>query len=293
MKDNIITGETPVTKIYSNENRNTLLKNKIYCKTKAEYISDITNIPYQYIINRIKNWYLINNQYYYFKPMKDAHHFINEFIGEKISEYFDLDTAHYQVAELYDQYNNTKYGVISKNFCKPEYSYKSLADYIAESDELSFFSNNLSIIDNIKCICKSDEEYYKLRNKLKAMFIRNYYNVSSDGNSYNIMLKKDNKGIQLAELYDYEIAYLDYGRISYQLTDIGLFDISNEHIQKLLRSDDEFQMLLNKLMKADINNFIQQVESDQKIIIPQDQKQHYQKYENQVKKLVLDYELIK
>ena len=46
----------------------------------------------------INNWYKLNGKWCFYKQM-DSLSIVNQFLGEKVSNYFDLPSAHYQLAK--------------------------------------------------------------------------------------------------------------------------------------------------------------------------------------------------
>jgi len=265
----------------------------------AQYISQETNVPKSSIFTgefncRIENWHKVDGEYYYFKPMNNTFIFFNELLGEVISQYFDLDTVHYKIARLKVKGEKDQYGIASKNFCNPQYTYKTLIDYISETDGLHIFEKDLSIIDKIKVICKSEGEFRLLQDDLKKMFIRHFYNAQSDGgNGQNIFLmNQPDDGIRLAPLLDYEMAYIGYADLHRCFWDIGELNITNPDTINLFRNDVRFQELLYQLMDANINKFISEIEDSFKIKVPTEDKDHYIKYEARIKELILENNVI-
>lgn len=287
MLENCFTNETAFIEFEQHDN------SKDYLSLLAKKIAEETTIPIKGINNnRLKNWHIINGEYYYFKSFNSYFLFFNELLGEVISKYFNLDTIHYEIAKQFDD-NETQFGIISKNFCNKEFIYKTLSEYIFENAKLNYFEPDLSIIDKIKIICKTEEEFLLLQKDLKKMIIRHLYNALRDAYGHNIMLKTTPHGIRLAPLYDYEEAYISFDRLHKYTWDIGELDITNKKTKALFRSDQMFQELLYKLMTADMSNFITEIEDMHKIIVPTEQKEHYIKYEAQIKKLVLKNRLVK
>ena len=299
MIKNYFTDKTEIIEIESKELIQYKKDEEEKLELLAQQISKETNVPITSIYTgkyncRIGNWHKIDGKYYYFKPRRDDFDFFNELIGEFISMYFDLDTVHYKIAKLSIQGEKDQYGIISENFCEKEYTYKSLRNYISEIDKLLIYEPIYNLLDQIKSICKTDEEFELLQDDLKKLIIRHYYNTQRDGgNGQNIMLKKNQNGIRLATLYDYEDAYFNYENMHRCFWNIGEFNILDENTQNLLRNNPRFQELLCKLMDADISSFITQVEDIHKVLMPKRRKAHYQKYEAKVKKLVIENNLIK
>lgn len=293
------TDKTEVFKIESEELIEYNDSEKYKLNLLAQKLSEETGVPKRCIYTgefncRIGNWHKINGEYYYFKPFKSIDSFCNELLGELISKYFDLDTVNYKIAKLCVKNQINQYGILSKNFCNKNYTYKNLFDYISENKELKFFEPILKTIEKIKIICNTDEEFVLLHDDLKKMIIRHFYNTQCDGgNGHNIMLMNTPYGIRLAPLFDYEFAYVDYEGMHRHLWDIGELDVTNPDVINIFRNDFRFQELLHKLMNADINSLIDNVESIHKIKMPIKQKKRYEKYEAKVKRLVLENKLIK
>lgn len=265
----------------------------------AQKLSEETNVPKSSIytgkyVCRIGNWHKIDGEYHYFKPLSSSRSFYNELLGEFISLYFDLESVDYHIAKLMVDGQKEQYGLLSKNFCTKEYTYKTLFDYISECSELHLFANDLSIVNKIETICQTKEETALLQDDLKKLFIRHFYNTQCDGgNGQNIMLKKSEAGIRLATLYDYAFAYVGLDDLSRYVWDVGELNVENEDTQNLFRDDPRFQELLYKLMDADIFQLLKQAEEKHNIVIPLKQKNEYSRYEKRVKELVLENKLIK
>ena len=298
MIKNCFTTETEIFEIESKKaiQYNEAEKNKL--EMMAQQISIETGIPEIDIFSsefncRVGNWHKINGAYYYFKTINDLSTLFNELLGEVISNYFELDTVNYKIAKLIISNEEPRYGIISKNFCNKEFTYKSLGDYIHETCELHFFAPDLSILDKVRLICGSNEEFKLLQDDLKKMFVRHFYNAQCDANSYNIMLKKSSKGIRLAPLYDYSFAYIDYDTLHRYLWDIGELNVENPETINRFRNDLRFQELFYKLIDANVAMFIEQIEELHKITAPLEIKNHYKRYEKRIKELVLENKLIK
>lgn len=299
MIKNYFTDETQIIKIEVDE----ILK---YDKTReeqlqqlAEKISTETGVPL-YCISanqhscRVSNWHQLQNGYYYFKHLENEHAFFNELLGEIISYYFDLDTAHYEVANLkVRSTGEEQYGVVSKNFCNPKYTYHTLSHYMCECDQFSFYSSDLSIIDKLEVLCQTEDEFRLLQDDFKKMIIRNFYNAQSDGDGRNIILKTTPSGIRLAPLFDYSDAYVGINNLHRYVWDIGELNVEDRKTQELFRNDIAFQKLLHKLMDANMDEFIADIENSHKIIVPKKQAEHYKKYDKKIKQLVLENKLIK
>lgn len=130
----------------------------------AQDISQETNVPKSSIfisgfLCKIENWHKVNGEYYYFKPINSSSSFFNELLREVISQYFNLDTVYYKIAKLIIEGEEGQYGIASKNFCNSKYTYKTLSDYLSQTNGLHFFEQDLNIINKIKVVCKSEKDF--------------------------------------------------------------------------------------------------------------------------------------
>lgn len=290
MIENCITKETKIFEIKCKSliEFNTSDINKFNIISKK--ISEETGVPKELIYQAphffyINHWHKINGEWYFYKSDGYDFHFVNELLDEMISKYFDLETINYQVAKL--QVGNKKeYGLISKNFCNKQYTYKRSWDYNLPTSE------NLDILQNIRDICKSNEEYLFLLNDLKKFFIRDFYTSQLDRSGNNFLFKVTPSGIRLAPLYDYENAFESIELQIYR-NQIATINITDKQTKNILRNDSKLQELLYAITNIDINNLISEVEDKHKIIVPLDIKNYYQNHDLEIKKLILNNKLIK
>lgn len=253
----------------------------------AHKISRQTGLPLKHIWSgdnpdcRIINWYSIEGQWFYFKWAKGQGCIINELMGEVISKYFGLDTAHYILAKL-----DNKEGVISQNFCCKDFSYKT-------SRELKFTGqNNLDIINKIK-------ENPTLQNKdllledIKKLFIRDFYTIQNDRNNHNLLFKCQKNSIRMAPLFDYEMAFDHYTNFHCYRNVLGTLYLDFIETRQLVNNDDFFQKLLLLLMDARMPLFIQEVEDTNRIKIPEYLKEKYLQSDLKVKRYIKDSKIIR
>lgn len=257
----------------------------------ARMISEETGVPKRYIFTApyyffIDHWHKIGNEWFFYKSDGYDFHFINELLGEIISKYFDLDTVHYNVAKLCVKGKKEEYGIISKNFCDKNYLYKTAWDYGLIPND------NLNILENIREICESDNEYLILLKDLKKFFIRDFYVSQLDRTGNNFMFKVGKEGIRLAPLYDYENSFESYRPEKYRNQIAGI-DILSSDTRRILTKDEMFQELLYSIMQISMEEFLQTVEDTHKITISSDLKDYYMKHDTQIKQLIKEHHVIK
>ncbi len=287
MIEKCITSET--NPIVINVDKPIDLDNVRECERIAAMISEETGVPKGFIYSPVRplvdRWHKIGDEWYFYKSDDYDFHFINELLGEIISEYFGVDTVHYSVAKLCVS-GKEQYGLLSKNFCDKKYTYKTVWDYGLTR------RSNLSILGDIRGICGSDSEYLLLLKDLKKFFIRDFYTSQLDRTGANFMFRVGSEGIRLAPLYDYENSFESISPEWYrnQIVDLRLKD---EETRAILRSDDDFQELLHSLMRISMKDFLQIVKSLHKIRISSDLRDYYEKWDKDIKRLVKEYEVIK
>lgn len=257
----------------------------------AQSISLETGVPKELIYTEphlffIDHWHKIDDIWYFYKSSGYDFYFINELLGEIISEYFGLDTIHYQVAKLIVKDKKEEYGLVSKNFCDKNLIYKRTWDYNLLP------KRNLDILEELRRICKSEEEYNLLLDDMKKFFIRDFYTSQKDRSGNNFLFKETESGIRLAPLYDYESSFetLDSGIYRNQIGEINLYI---NDAKMFLKEDKRFQELFHLLMDANINDFLTSVEDRHKILISSDDKEYYIKHEKELKQKILTSKIIK
>ncbi len=270
------------------------------CEEYAENLSAILNLPKLYlfnarikegnltVFNRLENWHKYNDKYYYFKPRYYESHFFNELIGQFITNYFGLESVHYTIAKIKDQ---NIYGIASENFCQAGFNYNTLLYTILHNKHFKCFKTDLNVVHFISEINPDPESKLLFLNDLKKIIIRNFYSTQRDANAHNVMLKTAHNITRLAPLYDYEISYNNEMPQQYQ-SDFCYFDITNPEVQKILKDDELFQQLLNKILEADMDSFISMVEETYHLNIPYSIKENYRNYDLKIKQLIIENKLI-
>lgn len=275
------------------------VRNNEELQKNAEIISKETGVPFGqvYASRYINQWIKIENEWYYCK-VKRPFYVANELLGEVISQYFGLDTIHYQIIRLLGD-NCEMYEIMSKNICNPNAIFKKPSDF---SDFLYY--HKLEVLDNLHSLCKSESEHQLLLSDIKKLFIRDFYVSQNDRNEYNFMFRIDEDGIRLAPLFDYERSFNPtapkeyfnpYGSTTLKkyYNFMGSIDMDNEKTICRLRDDEEFQRLLYLIMDAKMELLIQCVEDNHRIIIPSDYKEIYLNHDKEMKKIIRESNVLR
>ena len=247
----------------------------------VDKISKETGVPWPLITvssSYVNQWIKIGNEWYFYKR-RYPFHLINELLGEVISQYFDLDTVHYQIAKLCIKGFKEEYVIISKNFCDPNNSYETARN-------LNMYnSGGLNVLDNLSSLCESERAHELLVSDLKKMFICDFYTSQKDRGFINFLFIVNKEGIRLAPLYDYELSFESSNPKRY-VNKIAEIDMNDIETICRLRYDDEFQRLLHMIIDAKMKIFIQMVEDNHHILIPTDYRETYLNHDKEMKKIV-------
>ncbi len=294
MIKNCITDDTKMMTIEVDSLPELKKENYNYYDKVAEEMSAEMGVPKDLLINGerfffINHWHKIDGKWYFFKSDDFDFHFINELLGEVISEYFGLETVHYQVGKLIVGNKEPRIGVVSENFCSTDYKYTRIFDYP------NLCAGDIQYLESLRDICASDEEFKLLFYDFKKFMIRDFYTSQSDrtGNNFLFREKKDgSEGKRLAELYDYENGFELYPR-NFIYNALIYQNMEKPYLPKYFKKDAEYQEILSKIRDADMNAFIAQVEEKHGILIPKDIRETYIDCDKKKKEIIKNNRLVK
>ncbi|MDE6141827.1 MAG: hypothetical protein K2G03_04410 [Bacilli bacterium] len=293
MIKNCITENTKMMTIYVDSLPELNDENFEYYNELAKRMSAEMGVPKDLLINGrrfffIDRWHKIDGKWYFFKSDGFDFHFINELLGEIISEYFGLGTAHYKVGKLIVEGKDPEIGVVSENFCSTDYKYTRIFDYKLAAGDIRY-------LEELRSICASDEEFKTFFADLKKFIIRDFYTSQGDrsGNNFLFKERKDgSEGKRLAELYDYENGYELYPR-NFVMNPLVYQNMEKDFLRKYFKRDQEYQESLEKIRDANMLGFLTEVEERHGILIPKDLKDTYIKVDKRKKEIVSNNRLVK
>lgn len=201
------------------------------------------------------NWYNIEGTWYYFKKLNKEKR-LNQLLGELISRYFGISSAHYILAK-----KDCEEGIATPNFCEEGFNYRRLS-YFGITKTYDEFETLIEL----KKICFSKEIYDNLVKEIKSILIRDFFCSEYDRYDYNYLLKEKDGIITSAPLFDYENSF-NTEVFKKHRSILGSFDIDDEKFIKIFQDDDDFQMLFNKLIDIDMISLLEQLEDENQIII--------------------------
>lgn len=291
MSNKCITEQTPIFEFTSDTLLEHNTQNIQQLNEIARAISLETGVPQNMIYSEpylffINNWHKINNEWYFFKDGSYDFYFLNELLGVEISKYFGLDTIQYTIAKRQINGKEPQLGLLSKNFCEKNLAYRQASDYGFQHQY------GLGILNDIRRLCDTEEEYISLSNDIRTFFIRDFATAQLDRTNMNFLFKETSQGIRLAPLYDYERSFEAFNPQNYA-NYLGRMKISDPTIQEQLRNDQKFQELLNYFMEMNIIKLLEKVQQQHTIDIPKDYLNHYRKKTEEIKQYVKKNHLLK
>lgn len=258
---------------------------------KAEIISMETGIPVKYIYyyskNYTKNWLKIDGNWFFVKKPCDNLNFFNELLGQEISNYFKLETVNYKIAKNFEScYFATC--LLSENFFEHNYDYLTFEDLQIDTIGKTL-AERLNLIKQV-CQKYKDENYLLLKDIIK-MSIRDLYSNMHDRHNRNFFFKKNEDGIRLAPLFDYEHSFITPPTL-YQNPLLKL-DIYDKETGELIKNDDTFQESINKLMAINIEELLENTQEKNDIIISDGLKNIFINHDRNAKNIVKSFYLRK
>lgn len=243
-----------------------------------------------------KNFIKYNGKIYYVK-FKNDYAIFNELLGEKISEYFGLQTIKSMLIKLETKRKHILYGTMSLNFVKQNENYshfdKNIFPFIRNNDGVGLDNlNRLRIFKGKNMIHIMDKKcYIELLCDLKKLIVRDYISRQCDRNSKNIMLKYKGNKVKLMPVYDYENSF--FLNFYSEYCNIFNFDYRNKLVKDFVRNDNYFQELMYLAMDIDIFSLIEIIEDEYGVHLKDEEKIDYSSFISLRKSMIRGFNLIR
>ena len=258
---NLITNDTKILE----------LSEQVYTPSK---ISKATGIRKD-ICKTWDTWYQNNDKWYFFKNFGYANEegfgirLTNELIGEYLAKKLGLDSVHYEIARLQTPSGREAIGLASENFYKRGYKYVFMRDLDVRRNY-----DNPSNLDQMKPLCKDDENYKQLVTELSKMAALDLYMVQVDRRECNFQFRKRGKELHLAPLYDFEESFTDPRSDTYLGGILGLHSTE-------IKDNPLIAQELEKLFNTSMFETLENIEDERKIKIPSNHKTYYKNFANE------------
>lgn len=213
--------------------------------------SNSKNIGIDYsIMSFYNNWYLYQNQYYYFKKCNNIY-ILRHLLGEKIADYFRVPTVHFIPAKV----GKTE-GLSTLNFRKKEYSYLPFYDLYGMSTKaiLKLYENNFM---------ENKNELHNISPLLRLIAFHIYTDLT-DLNDCNLLVQKSKKGLAISPTFDYDLMFLsdlNFDNYFYNSAICSL-ELPSKDFENIITDYPEFKEYLHYFVKIDTEKIIEQVREE-------------------------------
>ncbi len=242
-----------------------LLNNEFIPEAKQDnYRADISGL-----------WLEKDEKIYYFKTVSDDYSLLAEFVGEKVSEYFNLETVHYHLATGKDKNKKSIYGLASEYMVKPNCFYQTWEQYLREKNFYGKRSvNDLSILE----LFEQDFMSQPIIEQTKAFFIRELLTNEDDRNINELLIKEVQDRVSLGYLVDYATEcrlpyrYCQFVPFGYKLSlrDFGV-------VEQIVR-DDTFQKYVEKALLFQIKRTLKEIKEMHSLLIPKEIEENFEHF---------------
>ena len=162
----------------------------------SELIKKLLPSSLNYRYQSYLNWILINNKPYFCKKFN-----LNDFIGEELCDFFDLASAHYDLAQIRGGIKTISESFIDQN--SEYYTLKDLYKYFKKLDGKKYNIYNLESLINVLSLYYDKNCLNLLLSDLFKMASIDYYMRETDRYFNNYMFKITNNNASIAPLYDF------------------------------------------------------------------------------------------
>ncbi len=247
-------------------------------KTNRVKLDKKLNISLAEIILK-NNWYIYNEEYYYYKRLDSAFRIMNELIGVYLSKYMMVPTVEYTLALDFGKI----VGLLSKNFRKLKKRY-----YLATCVNYRYlkkFSDSLNepVVD-------------ELRKSLDRLIMKDFYSCMTDRIRNTLVSMTRFKSVNLEPSFDYELSFVDEKDSIYPKMgkcercefdtyfnplfytddeDKSYGEITYDTLKEMMVYDEYLVYLFERIMDFDIAKAIKCIEEENGIIVADDLKDYY------------------
>lgn len=239
-------------------------------------------------------WIKHNNQVYYFKAMKDITCLINDLLGVKVTQFFDLPSVEYKLAK--GTYNGHElFGVISKYERKRKYNYENLSNIVYGENSIIESPYDITGLSFLEAL----EDAYgnqPITNQLKTLFVRDLITNETDRKMSEIHLRSINGITEIDKIFDYEKEWqltednqssldeIDIKEsninLSYKIP--GLLSLTENDLP-FIRNDSVIQEALHKSLNLNIITLLEEVKAETKLPLSSVDYDYYSLYSETVK----------
>ena len=244
--------------------------------TEHVYSFEDEIIPPDKINNRTILWLKLDGQVYAFKRRLDERLIIHELLGEKVSEYFEIDTVHHELATCI--LNGKRiFGLLSPMARKENVSYTYFWKELTEKTKIRPPYNMMKILS------KTDEVFKRepICEEIRSLIVRDFFTNEYDRITSEILIEKG-KSIHLGYLCDYEVEFdLPFEPYSWDTTSILALDYETI---PFIEQDEELMKKFHLALKCNLLHLLEELEEEKKLRISDEKKEQIKKFSRSIKK---------
>lgn len=225
------------------------------------------------------NWYMKQDDFYYFKKMENYKELLNYLVCEKlIKSYYNFETANYIPA-----YANGKYGVASKNFRQTDKKHFYASPYYFNP-----FCDALGVFKALQYHFFSSKKYENLLNHLFQLISFQVYTTMTDLIEPNFLFSEEIDGFQLAPISDFDCAFDCPPKINLYCYSSAIcrFIMPSCDFDNLISKYPNFAKFLKITEEIDISKILSSIEEEYGLYINELYKEHYLKHDEGQKEFI-------
>ncbi len=245
--------------------------------TDCVYSFEDEIIPSDKINNRTILWLKLDGQVYAFKRRLDERLIINELLGEKVSEYFGIDTVHHELATCFLNGKRT-FGLISPMARKENASYTFFWKELANKTEICANSNITEILSKTDEVFKGEP----ICEEIRSLIVRDFFTNEFDRVTSEILIEKGDS-IHLGYLCDYEVEF-DLPFEAYTWDENCVLSLNSELLIPFIQCDSELMKKFHLALKCNLLHLLEELEEEKKLRISKEKKEEIKKFSRSIKK---------
>jgi len=202
-------------------------------------------------------WLERQNQIYYFKTRQKnllRQFILHELLGEKVSEFFGLQTVHYRLASGVIK-GKEVIGLLSKWEREETSKYINLQNFLNRNSFQVF--KDLEVLDRVR----EDYGNSPLFLEMIAFFVREYFTNETDRIASEILIEKKEREVHLGYLCDYESEFENPNDYNTNYVP-GLYSLnlrSNDMINKI-KKEKKLLLEFEKALTISLKDMLEEIE---------------------------------
>ena len=220
-------------------------------------------------------WVEKEGKIYYFKTVDTFYSLFAEFIGEKISRFFDLSTVHYELAKGTERNGKRIYGLVSEYMRLQDHKYQTWEKYLEEKEFYKTQSvNDLAILH----FFEKDFINEPIVDQTKAFFIRELLTNEDDRLINELLIEEKDNFHSLGYLLDYAREFRLPHKYFLFVPFCYRFSLRDPDMLQKIQEDDVFQMYIEKALCLEMKKLLKEVQEEQALFVPEELAESFENF---------------